>query len=353
MSDSSLPPYQPGEPGCPLVTADLPGIGGHVELRPEHFIVDEVPAYAASGEGQHTLVQVRKRGMTTHSMVRAFASAMGVKPREIGSAGRKDRHAITTQWLTLPGPVPTLDEPNIEVLGSAPHRNKLKMGHLKGNRFQILITQLHPEAKDRLPALLARVEAGLPNYFGGQRFGAFDNVGQAMALLNNPRKRVRDPRFLASALQSAVFNRWLGARIERGQLHAAIDGDVLRKRESGGLFNCEDVEIDLPRVTSGEVDPTGPMIGPKMRPTTGAAAITETVAAEAFGLDEEHLATLGRFAPGARRVARILPGQLEAEWVEAGLKLSFFLPKGAYATMLLTELIHPTGPLRPSPDREA
>lgn len=327
MSEAPLP----GSADCPRITAGLPGLGGFVSYDPEHFQVDEIPAYAPSGSGDHWFVHIRKTGLTTEQAKRALAQAADVPVKTVGAAGRKDKHAVTTQWLSLPcEPVDPGDE-RLAILAAIPHEKKLRTGHLRGNRFRLRLTGLDPEAKTRWPAIHAALRAGVPNYFGVQRFGR-SGLEQALGLIANPRKRVRDPRFLASVLQSAAFNRWLGARVAAEQLHTALAGDVLQKRETGGMFDCEDPAVDAPRVASGEVDPTGPLPGPKCRGGGGTAW---------YDLDDpDRMRTLGRFAPGGRRLARIVPGDLAIDWLPNGAWISFSLPKGAYATVVLGEITH-------------
>lgn len=326
----------PGGPHCPRLTDGLPGLGGAI-VEPEDFVVDEVPAYAPSGEGEHWFVRVRKRRLTTPALEKMLARAAGVSRRDVGYAGRKDRHAVTTQWFSLPvEPVPP-DDDRVELLESARHPHKLRTGHLRGNRFRLRLRDVHPDAAARLPELLETIRPGLPNYYGGQRF-ARDGLEKALGLLRRPKDRVRDPRFLASVAQSAVFNLWLGERVRRGELHRAVEGDVLAKRETGGLFVCEDVAADDPRVAAGEVDPTGPMPGRKMKRAAGPAAEHEAAACRALGVEPEAFSALGRLAPGTRRVARLVPEELAAHLDGPDLVLEFFLRRGGYATTVLEEL---------------
>ncbi|MEZ4464342.1 MAG: tRNA pseudouridine(13) synthase TruD [bacterium] len=335
-----IEPPLPGGPHCPLLPTPVPGIGGEILNNPEHFEVDELPAYAPSGEGTHWFVQVRKVGLNSAEVRELLATAAGVDPRDVGMAGRKDRHAITTQWFSLPAkPVDPGDE-RVALLHVAQHGHKLRMGHLAGNRFRVRVSSVtHPE---HLPALVEGLQAGLPNYFGAQRFGRF-GLADGLRLLDQPRRRVKDPKFLASVVQSAVFNCWLGARVQAGALHTALAGDILRKRETGGLFVCTEPEVDTPRVAAGEVDPTGPMPGPKTWAAEADAALAEAAALEALGLGEDRRYVLGRFADGTRRVARIVPADFTAEPDGSDLVLGFTLPKGAFATVVLGYLIEPAG----------
>ena len=319
-----------GTDTCPRITADLPGLGGFISFDADHFYVDEMPAYPPTGEGTHWFVRIRKQGMTTEQAKRALADAAGIQSREIGAAGRKDKYAITTQWLSMPCAPVAPDDERIEILEQTPHDKKLRTGHLRGNRFRLRLTDLHPDARERWPAIAERLQAGMPNYFGVQRFGRF-GLQDGLAFLNNPRKRVRDPRFVAGIVQSAAFNLWLGERVKAGQLHTAIDGDVLKKRETGGMFDCEDATVDALRVASNEVDVTGPLPGPKCRGGGGT---------EYYNLDDpDRMKTLARFAPGTRRVARIVPGDVAIEWLEDNAAwITFSLPKGSYATVVIGEI---------------
>lgn len=333
----------PGTVGCPYRTATLPPIGGHLSGEPEDFVVDELPAYTPEGIGEHWFVRVRKVGLSTEHARRALAKAAGISHRTIGAAGRKDTVAVTTQWMSLPVEPVAPDDERITLLEQTRHPRKLRMGHLAGNRFTITLRGLHPEAAERLPALLDAIAQGVPNYYGPQRFGhGGRSLRQALGLRDKPRRRVRDPRFLVSVLQSAIFNHWLGARVADGLLDRAIVGDVLRKRDTGGLFNCEDLEADDPRVASGAVDPMGPMPGARMMPAVDQARSRELVSCEAWGTDLE-LRPLHRLAPGTRRIARVVPADLEAAIEGEALQIAFTLPAGAYATTVLAELSHPPG----------
>jgi tRNA pseudouridine13 synthase len=335
----------PGGPRCPWATADLPAIGGHVRRDPEDFVVDEIPAYPPSGEGDHWFVRVRKRGIETWEAQELLAAAVGLSPRDVGFAGRKDKHAIATQWFSLPAEPVDPGDPRLELLESARHPHKLRIGHVRANHFRIRLRDVTPDNAERLPALRARLEAGVPNYFGPQRFGTGERaLADAERLLR--RQRVRDPRFSASVVQAAVFNRWLGDRVADGLLHRALPGDVLKKRETGGLFRCTEPDVDQARLDAGEIDPAGPMVGAKALAAADEAAAREAAAIEALGLTPDALRGIGRFAPGTRRVARIVPADLELTPDGPDLIVAFTLPSGSYATVVLGELAHPAADVR-------
>lgn len=327
----------------PYVTPELPGVSARIKAIPEDFVVDEIPLYPAAGEGDHLFVRVEKRGIDTLQLARSLANAFGVSPREVGIAGHKDRHAVTTQWMSFPGVAPEkalgLSGEGFRVLEAVRHRNKLRMGHLRGNRFRIRLRGAHDvEAVERIARALE--ERGLPNYFGEQRFGrAGDNAAMGRRILRGE-ERVRDRRLrslLVSALQSEIFNRLLARRIREGNWDRPLFGDVLQKLDTGGLFVCEDPEVDLPRVRSFECSVTGPLPGPRMRPQPhGEPAHLEEEAIRDAGLRPEDFSSR-REAPGARRPLR-LPVRIALVSDPEGIVLDFELPPGAYATSLLREI---------------
>jgi tRNA pseudouridine13 synthase len=172
----------------PYLTADVPGVGGVLRERPEDFSVTEIPAYEASGDGEHSLCEIQKTGISTFDALDRIGRALDVNPREIGFAGMKDAQAVTRQWLTVPrvddAKLLAIQTPQLTVLSAAKHRNKLRLGHLKGNRFIIKIRDVHATDVATIKPALERLEReGMPNYFGEQRFGRRgdnDRLGAAL-----------------------------------------------------------------------------------------------------------------------------------------------------------------------------
>lgn len=318
---------------------------------PETFLVEELPAYVPCGQGEHTYLWIEKRGLTTPEALRRLAHALGVPDRELGYAGLKDRHATTRQWVSAPR-VPiaraaALVIEDLRVLEVRQHGNKLRPGHLEGNRFDVVLTDVTPK---EVP-LLARafeefVRQGLPNVYGEQRFGvARDNVERGIGLMRGAwRERDhRKRRLLLSSVQSAAFNRTLERRgAEPGGLLRVRTGDVLQKVGSGGIFVTTDIAVDQARVDAGEIVPTGPMPGGReLAPPPGSeAAALEEQAMASLGLTAADFAAVGRDLPGARRPVVVAVGSPMAPMAESGgrLRLGFSLPAGSYATVLLAAL---------------
>jgi tRNA pseudouridine13 synthase len=327
---------------------DLPGIGGVIRARPDDFAVEELPAYPADGGTGHLLVWLRKRSLTTEEAVREVARQARIPQGEIGVAGLKDRDAVTRQQISVPdraaAALAQFRHPAIELSDARPHSHKLRRGHLRGNRFVIVVRELAveiDEAQQRAQAKLARLaEHGLRNYYGSQRFGeGARNLEPGLASLAGRRRRHKGD-ISVSAGQSALFNFYLATRAERDLLTTVLVGDILQKRDSGGMFECHDVQVEQGRLDAGELVLTGPMYGSKMRaPKSGtAAAALEHEVLAAVGLDSGKLAKLGRNVPGTRRQLAIWPADVSASPVDGGLQLQFCLPAGSYATVLLREL---------------
>lgn len=360
-----------------LATQAIEGLSGEFKDAPEDFIVQEQPAYLPDGEGEHLYLWVEKRDVSASWLERQLERRLGVPRREIGVAGLKDRGAITRQWVSVParvvakqlggswqGVVGPLTE-QITILDAKLHRNKLRRGHLRGNHFQIALRKL-PSALDD-DSIGQRVERkldwlsqhGMPNYFGPQRFGHHGHtLHLGLGLLRQDEQISRQlskdrllKRLAANAVQSAHFNAVLASRLERQDVHSPKVGDVLKKRDSGGIFCLKPHDYDdvVARVSGGELVITGPLYGPKMMRSEQEIAALEQAALEALGLQGDEFSLYDRLTPGERRPLLVWPEQLQWELVyepssegaepERVLWLKFFLPAGSYATILVREVL--------------
>jgi tRNA pseudouridine13 synthase len=317
-----------------------------IRVEPEDFRVEEIPLYPPSGEGDHTFVRVEKRLRTTEQVADELARAAGVRARDVGYAGRKDRVAVATQWLSVPGleidRALGMEFEGIRVLEAVAHGHKLRTGQLRANRFEICVREVDDAgcaAAQRNFELLC--EAGMANYFGSQRFGhGGRNISFGLRLLLGKArsKDRRKARFAISALQAAVFNDVLDARpIGIGELEL---GDVAMLGTSGGQFLVEDCAIEQPRADSFEISPTGPIFGTKVIEPAGAVARREQQALEGRGVDLEKIEIpRGIRLRGARRSLRIRPAGTRFQKTADGFQLDFELPPGSYATVLLLAVL--------------
>jgi tRNA pseudouridine13 synthase len=320
---------------------------GTIRTSPEDFTVEEIPAYLPCGSGGHLMIEIEKRSRTTDEVIQALARHLNIRPTEIGSAGMKDRHAITRQWFSVPATAGALLESfnidGVAILRSGLHTNKLKTGHLKGNRFTIRVRGLSGNDVDQLQTrvdLLAR--RGAPNYFGTQRFGVDQrNEDTGCALLRGEKLHLKPRilRLMLSAVQSAMFNDVLALRIKSNLFEQVLPGDVLVKADSGGIFICDDPVTDQQRFDAREVHISGPMFGPKMKAATGAPGNIEAQVLAAHSIDPEAFRRFAKLTMGTRRPLRLAPLNLNLEREADAVRLQFSLPPGGYATTVLRELI--------------
>jgi tRNA pseudouridine13 synthase len=340
----------PARLALPPLTGDDAPLVGLVRARPEDFRVDEVPAYAPEGSGDHLFVRFEKTGLDTKEAVRRIAGALDVDPREAGFAGLKDRHAITTQWASfLFGDAARLEGAEVEgvrVLEASRHRHKLRTGHLAANRFELFVRGARGERADEARARLETLaRRGGPAYYGEQRFGRDGgNLDAARRWIVDGGRAPRDrfqKKLLVSTLQAAIFNELCAERVREGTMDGAIEGDLMRKEETGGLFVSEALELDRPRAERFEISATGPMVGAKMRWPEGEARAREEAALARWKLRPEDLERFRSSGEGTRRPYRVRIEDARLEVEPEGVRLLFTLPSGAYATIVLAELVAP------------
>ncbi|MHC1479321.1 tRNA pseudouridine(13) synthase TruD [Frateuria aurantia] len=323
-----------------------PPLKGLLKSRPEDFRVDEILGYEADGEGEHVLLHVEKKGLTTDGLARELGRFAGVPSVGIGYAGLKDRHAVTTQRISLqlagkPDPDwSAFPHPDVKILEAVRHRRKMKRGALRGNRFTLVLRDVEGDKAAAERVLAWMTEQGVPNYFGEQRFGREGgNVAKARAMFAG--KRVdRDTRgFLLSAARSQIFNAVLARRVEQGNWASGLEGEIWSLAGSRSWFGPEDPDETLrQRLAGGDIHPSGPLWGQGDSPAAGQAGALEREAAAAYedlarGLADARM-------DHDRRALRLIPSGLGWQWLDpATLQLQFELPAGAYATTVVRELL--------------
>jgi tRNA pseudouridine13 synthase len=259
--------------------------------------------------------------------------------------------------------LPSLEGDGIRVLSVSRHTNKLKPGHLHGNRFRILVRDLTPMEVGRIgnPSYIQEIvepivqrirEHGLPNFYGPQRFGREGETARiGLALLRGEpppessagkRLNLRNSflrKLILSAGQSALFNAYLAERLNDGLLRRVLAGDVMSKWPAGGLFVAEDVGREQERFDARETVTTGPIFGRKTFPAKDEAAARERAILEAAGLSAESFRPFGKLLQGTRRHNLVYVDELNYDVEPDGLRLSFTLPAVSYATVLLREVM--------------
>jgi tRNA pseudouridine13 synthase len=342
-----------------------------IKSSPDDFIVEELPLYEPSGSGTHTYLWIEKRGINTRDAVQKLARALGKRPADGGVAGLKDAQSVSRQWISFEHVKQGLDainsfaQPDLKVLAVSSHGNKLKSGHLRGNRFIITLrlVQDDPSARAKVAARTRDVCAsllklGMPNYFGPQRFGwDGDNVALGRLLVAGDRagferewsqRKANRPadrklrNLIVNAFQAELFNRVLAQRI--GSIGRLQAGDLAWLHRNGAVFRItaeEDAAREQARADGLEISPSGPLFGPRMiRPEGEPGRIEAQILADSGVTCEDFGREEAERQPGARRPLRI--PLLEAPSVEEspqGVVLRVALPSGSYATVLLNEVI--------------
>lgn len=316
-----------------------------LRTTPDDFLVEEIPGFAADGEGEHVLLWIEKRDSNTQWVARELARFADVKTMAVGFAGLKDRHAVTRQMFTvqLAGkPEPdwaAFPHAEVKILGHARHRRKLKRGALKGNRFTLVLRDVAGAREDAERVLTRIAERGVPNYFGEQRFGRDgDNVEQARAMFAGQHVDRALRSILISAARSELFNAVLARRVQDDTWDKPLDGEVWCLAGSHSRFGPEAFTPELAeRLARGDIHPSGPLWGRGELPASGAArAIEQGVVAEMSDL----CAGLERVGlEQDRRALRLSPQDFAWRWLaDDALRLSFALPAGSYATTVVREL---------------
>lgn len=355
-------------------------INAHFSKNSSDFIVREIPLYEFSGEGEHLVLELQKKDLTTSEALKLISAHTGAKMKDFGFAGLKDKEGMTTQFISMPAiyeeDLETFYHEKIKILQSIRHNNKIKTGHLKGNSFFIRLKKVMPtDAKKLENAINLIKEQGFPNYFGYQRFGKFgDNYTLGEDILKKQleakekglkQKKKFNPKlnnFLISAFQSHIFNIWLSKRVElsrfvnefspkelkkiygfddetiknlkaQKQFFKMLKGDVLYHYPFGKTFLCEDLETELERFNKKDLSVAGLLFGKKALHSEGLAKEIEDEIYKNARVYED-------LENGTNRYAWIWADDLEFKYIEekAWFSFSFTLPKGSYATRLLEEI---------------
>jgi tRNA pseudouridine13 synthase len=332
-------------------------VSAKLKTLAEDFIVEEHIPVEFSGEGEHCWIYVKKTGCNTDWIAQQLARYCGVKKMAVAYAGLKDRHAVTSQWFSvqLPGkPAPQWSNfesfiaekgsaEKIQVLQSFRHNRKLQRGALKSNQFKITLRDLSDTSNETFEVLKQRCDAiakhGVANYFGSQRFGRnYSNLDQAIKLFSNPGfKLARHKRSIyLSAARSWLFNSILSARVNLAIWDRRLPGDVFMLDKKSACFK-DDADAGLDgRLDRNEIHPTAILWGEGDTMARLDAAALESQILDKFPVYLAGL--LSARLQAQHRACRVVPGQLECYRQDDDFIVSFTLPAGSYATVVLGEI---------------
>lgn len=362
----------------PLLSTTHSPINAHFSKNASDFVVRENPLYEFSGSGEHLIVEIQKKDLTTAEALSILSNESGAKIRDFGYAGLKDKEGMTTQFISLPSKfeqnLNNFSHEKLKILSMTKHNNKIRTGHLKSNNFFIRLKKVLPSEATRLREALNLIDKnGYPNYFGYQRFGKFgDNSKSGLEILEalncgdkkvfgkyNP--KLRD--FLISAYQSDLFNKWLSKRVEisrfsecfnanelkeiykfdkqtianlksQKQFFKLLQGEVLGHYPYGKVFLCEDLDAEVEKFVARDRTSSGLIVGAK-------AYESKDVAKEIEDIFFEEANNFKHLMNGSRRYAWVWIENLEYKYNEqqAQFSMSFTLQKGSYATVVLKEIL--------------
>ncbi len=381
------------EIGIEQYFTDREPCGGRIKEEPEDFVVEEEgplgvarvlllrgekAPHRPEGSGEFLWVVLEKRDWDTIDALRRIARALHVSVKRISFAGTKDKRALTAQWISLRG-VRWKNLEELHLKDIAFHtpvymRKRLRLGDLRGNHFRVRVRG----------ARCLWIPSRFPNFFGHQRFGSYrfvshvvgkkllegDYEGAVMEYLTRTspwegeetreaRERLRRELDFKEAL--GYFPRRL--RIERRLLSALASGKDYRSailslhRRTISLFIHAYQSYIFNRILSRRLEhgldpfpgdvlvlgvPTALVPGFRSELASGLQGEIEREILDEEGVDLGAFRAWKKFgAEGGRRRIYEVPGSphVSGEW------LSFFLPKGTYATALLREVIKPRTPL--------
>ena len=290
-----------------------------IKSHPEDWRVHEHLGRPLAGHGEHRYLYLEKRNLNTMAVAAELIKRYGVRPQDIGYAGLKDKHGITRQWFSITTPNDSIDEDlrspvlgasgeYITCLHATRHTHKLRRGGHVRNDFVITLRGDIP----RLVETVGQLAEPFANYFGPQRFGGNNLAGARRWLIERKPRRVTGSRrsLYLSVARSHLFNLILAERERQGLWQRCIPGDVLNE-SAGSLW------------------------GRGRSPLSDQALAIENTA-----VANEQALCLGLEMAGVRRGLRPLAARpFNFSFAQpkgaAILELSFGLPPGAYATVML------------------
>ncbi len=333
----------------------------------ERFFVEEIPLYTSTGTGNYLILKIKKTDMSTWKLITVLAKATGLQERDIGYAGLKDKNATTIQYISLPKRYEkelnkNLTTEKIEILERSYNKAPIKIGHLKGNRFSIILHQINDKDAKFFNTTAKKMQvSGIPNYYGYQRFGEDSRSFLQGKEIAHSGKRLKGSKekLLVSAYQSYLYNKWLSSRVKlstiiskykvdeassklqyppelvkvlakQPQFFKLFLGDVIMPYPFGKIDYVKDMMQSANTFEQKKIAPTGLLCG----------ANAPRAKSDASYLEEEYDDTELNALKGDRRFAWIWPKEVETSYDSNAKKLTveFYLPKGSYATTFLEEI---------------
>jgi tRNA pseudouridine13 synthase len=322
---------------------------GVIKSQADDFRVIENLGFEPCGEGEHLFLHIEKTNLTTLDLIEQIAREFGVKARDIGYSGLKDKLAVTQQWLSvhLPGQMNSVQIPSsshYKLLQHSWHNKKIRSGSHRSNSFEVMVRNV-AELSSQTQQQIDDVKTfGMANYFGEQRFGARqDNVERAIHTFTNERrtrKLSRTKRGLyLSALRSFLFNQILSKRIEQNHWRQPLLGDVFMLSGNHSLFSNDIDDNIIDRFQRQDISSAASLYG------MGSSMLGETALAlenDVFNQYAEIIECLAAQSVKLQmRTTRVAVETLDVVYDTDAqtLKVSATLPSGCFFTTLLKHFI--------------
>jgi len=327
------------------------------EQTVDRFIVEEIPLFPFTNTGSNLILKIKKQDMSTWKLIHVISKATGLSEREIGYAGLKDKNATTIQYISIPKSsqksLKHITTDKIEILEQSYNKASLKIGHLKGNKFSIILNNVTTQGAKEIEKVSTQMaQYGIPNYFGYQRFGEDSRSYLQGKEIAHSGKRLKGAKekLLVASYQGHLFNSWLSKRIhisanfkklsypkelenilsQEPQFFKLFMGDLMMPYPYGKHSFVKEMLPSSELFSKGKMAPTGLICGSHSARSQNDAYYLE----EPY--DDAELTSL----KGDRRFAWIWPEDLSTKYNDASrqLTIEFYLPKGSYATTFLEEI---------------
>jgi len=148
-----------------------------IKQIPEDFVVKEIASVKVLTSGSYSYWWLEKKNWNTLDSVKKIAQVLGLREKEVGFAGSKDKKAVTRQLISLKrvkkDKVESLELKDIKLEFYGYGLGPISLGDLWGNEFEIVVRNLDDFEFEEMKEIV--------NYFDAQRFGGNNvEVGRAL-----------------------------------------------------------------------------------------------------------------------------------------------------------------------------
>jgi len=329
---------------------------------PSDFIVREIPKLKTADSGRYLYLKITKKNKNTLDVVKQLAKILRIPEKEIGFAGNKDKNAITEQVFSVKrvskeraGSI-NIPDIKIEIMGSG--TIPISLGDLEGNQFEITIRNLEKEKIKKVKYI--------PNYFDEQRFASNNaeigkhlikkEFSKALDLMNYFQCTrhlethqndfvgalkllpIRLLKMYVNAYQSYLWNETLiQYLLEKGRVEKEV------RYSLGKFVFVENPEkyctLEIPLIGGGDITSTDERINEIISKILHRENLTP---ADFVIKQIRELTQIGEFRKAFIEVKDLRIGMAQKDEFNPGkkkVKVSFFLPKGSYATIAIRAII--------------